>query len=68
MVDLDNIVLEHIPGAIDDVGDDIGAMKKRIGTLKNQYAKNRYANMSNRLVRMDLRVEQIERRLDLADA
>jgi len=63
MAEIDNIVLEHlrhIRGAIDDVRDDIREMTQGIGSLENQYA-----NMSNRLDRMDMR---IERRLDLTDA
>jgi len=66
MAEPDNIVLEHlrhIRGAIDDVPDDIREMKQRIGNLATQYA-----SMSNRLDRMDLRIERIERRLDLQDA
>jgi archaellum component FlaC len=62
MADRDNIVLEHlryIGGAIDDVRDDIREIKQRVGNLENQYA-----NMSNRLDRMDVR---IVRRLDLTD-
>jgi hypothetical protein len=63
MVEIDNIVLEHlrhIRGAIDDVRDDSREMKQRIGGLKNQYA-----NISDR---MDMRIERIERRFDLTDA
>jgi hypothetical protein len=66
MVEIDNIVLEHlrhIRGAIDDVRDDSREMKQRIGSLQNQYA-----NTSNRLNRMNMRIERIERRLDLTDA
>jgi archaellum component FlaC len=66
MAEIDNIVLEHlrpIRGAIDDVRDDIRETKQRIGNLVTQYA-----SMSNRLDRMDLRIERIERRLDLQDA
>jgi hypothetical protein len=55
--------LRHIGGAIDDVRDDLRGMKQRLGTLENQYA-----NMSNRPDRMDIRIERVERRLDLADA
>jgi hypothetical protein len=65
MAEAENIVLEHlrhIGGAIDDVRDDLRGMKQRLGTLENQYA------MSNQLDRMDIRIERIERRLDLADA
>ena len=66
MTEPDNIVLEHlrhIRGAIDDVGGDIREIKQRAGNLENQYA-----NVSNRLDRMDLRIGRIERRLDLTDA
>jgi predicted nucleic acid-binding Zn-ribbon protein len=62
----DSIVLEHlrhIRGAIDDMRDDIREIKQRAGSLEHQYA-----NMSNRLDRMDVRIERIERRLDLTDA
>jgi hypothetical protein len=41
------------------VRDDIREIKQRVGNLENQYA-----NMSNRLDRMDVR---IVRRLDLTD-
>jgi hypothetical protein len=66
MAETDSIVLEHlchIRGAIDGVRDDIREIKQRAGSLENQYA-----NMSNRLDRMDVRIEGIERRLDLTDA
>jgi predicted nucleic acid-binding Zn-ribbon protein len=62
----DSIVLEHlrhIRGAIDDTRDDIREIKQCVGSLEHQYA-----NMSNRLDRMDVRIERIERRLDLTDA
>jgi archaellum component FlaC len=66
MADLDNIVLEHlrhIRGTTFDVRDDIREIKQRVGNLENQYA-----TMSNRLDRMDVPIERIERRLDLTDA
>jgi hypothetical protein len=56
MAETDNIFLEHsrhIRGAIDGVRDDIREMKPRVGNLENQYA---------------VRIERIERRLDLTDA
>jgi hypothetical protein len=62
MTDPDNIVLEHLRH-IRGVRDDTREMKQGIGSLENQYA-----NMSNRLDRMDFRIEPIERRLDLTDA
>ena len=63
MAETDNIVLEHlrhIRGALDNVRDDIREIKQCVGNLEDQYA-----NMSNRLDRMDV---CIERRLDLTDA
>ena len=66
MTEPDNIVLEHlryIRGAIDNMCDDAREIKQGVGSLENQYA-----NMSNRLDRMDVRIERIERRLDLTDA
>ena len=66
MTDTDNIVLEHlryIGGTFDDMRDDIREIKQRVGNLENQHA-----SMSNRLDRMDVRIERIERRLDLTDA
>jgi predicted nucleic acid-binding Zn-ribbon protein len=66
MTEPDNIVLEHlrhIRGAIDNMRDDVREIKQRAGSLENQYA-----NMSNRLDRMDFRIERIERSLDLTDA
>ena len=38
-------------------------VKSRLGILESQYA-----NISNRMDRLDGRVERIERRLDLTDA
>ena len=66
MAEMNNIVLEHlrhIRGAIDDIRDDIREMLQGTGNLENQYA-----TMSNRLDRMDARIERIERRLDLTGA
>jgi hypothetical protein len=65
MVDVDNIVpehLRHIRGATDDMRDDLREIKQRVGALESQYA-----GLSNR-DRMDMRIERIERRLDLTDA
>jgi hypothetical protein len=64
MTEPDNIVLEdlrHIRGTTGNVRDDIREIKQRAGS-------NQYANMSNRLDRMDVRIERIEHRLDLTDA
>jgi predicted nucleic acid-binding Zn-ribbon protein len=66
MADAENIVLEHlrhIRSAVDGLRDDMREVKGRLGILESQYA-----NLSNRLDRMDGRIERIERRLNLADA
>lgn len=66
MPNTDNIVLEHlrhIRGAVDGLRDDMREVKQRLGILEHQYA-----SISNRLDRVDLRIERIERRLDLTDA
>lgn len=66
MTDADSLVLEHlrpIRGAIDNVRDDVREIKQRVGNLGHQYA-----SMSNRLDRMDVRIERVERPLDLTDA
>jgi predicted nucleic acid-binding Zn-ribbon protein len=66
MAEIDNIVLEHlrhIRSAVDGLRDDMREVKGRLGILESQYA-----NLSNRLDRMDSRVERIEQRLSLADA
>ena len=63
MTEQDNITpefLRHIRGAIDGVCEDIREIRQRAGSLEHQYA-----NKSNRLDRMDVR---IERRLELSDA
>ena len=66
MADTDNIVLEHlrhIRSAVDGLRDDMREVKGRLGILESQYA-----NLSNRLDRLDGRVERIEQRLSLAEA
>lgn len=66
MVEADNVGLEHlrhIRGAVDGLRDDMREVKSRLGILESQYA-----NLSNRLDRVDGRIERIERRLDLAEA
>jgi predicted nuclease with TOPRIM domain len=66
MADGDNVVLEHlrhIRNAVDGLRDDMREVKGRLGILESQYA-----NLSNRLDRLDGRVERIEQRLNLADA
>lgn len=54
----ENIVLEHlraIRATVDRLADDIQEVKGRLGTLEMQYA-----NLSNRLDRMDERVSRRE--------
>jgi len=66
MADGDNVVLEHlrhIRSAVDGLRDDMREVKGRLGILESQYA-----NLSNRLDRLDGRIERIEQRLNLADA
>jgi predicted nuclease with TOPRIM domain len=66
MADGDNVVLEHlrhIRSAVDGLRDDMREVKGRLGILESQYA-----SLSNRLDRLDGRVERIEQRLNLADA
>ena len=66
MTEAENIVLEHlchIRGAVDSIREDIREIKGRLGILESQYA-----HMSNRIDRLDMRVERIEQRLNLADA
>jgi hypothetical protein len=65
MAETDNILLAHllhIRAAIDDARNDIREMMRPNGSLES-----RYANMSDRLDRMDVRLERIEHRLDLTD-
>jgi predicted nuclease with TOPRIM domain len=65
MTETESLVLEHlrhIRGAVDALRDDMRDVKVRLGTLETQYA-----SLSNRLDRLDGRVERIERRLDLAE-
>jgi archaellum component FlaC len=66
MAETDNVIvarLLHIREAIDGVRNDIREMMQPIGKLECHYA-----NMSDRLDRMDVRIERIEHRLDLTDA
>ncbi len=55
--------LKAIQGQLSRVSDDIREIKDRLGILEMQYA-----TVSNRLDRMDLRIERIERRLELHNA
>jgi hypothetical protein len=66
MVQPDDIILEHllhIRRAAEDTRKDVREILQGTGGLQNQYA-----NMSNRLDRMDFHIERIERRFDLTDA
>jgi hypothetical protein len=65
MTETESIVLEHlrhIRTAVDSLRDDMHEVKGRLGTLESQYA-----SISNRVDRLDGRVERIERRLNLAE-
>jgi len=55
--------LKAIQGTLTRLVDDIHEVKERLGILEMQYA-----SLSNRMDRMDLRIERIERRLDLQEA
>ena len=66
MTETESIVLEHlrhISGAVDGLRDDMREVKGRLGILESQYA-----NLSNRMDRLDGRIERIERRLELTEA
>jgi len=66
MTEAESIVLEHlryIRGAVDGLRDDMREVKGRLGILESQYA-----NLSNRMDRLDGRIERIERRLELTEA
>lgn len=66
MTETENLVLEHlrhIRGAVDGLRDDMREVKGWLGNLEGQYA-----NLSNRLYRLDARVERIDDLLNLAEA
>ena len=54
--------LKAIQGTLTRLVDDIHEVKERLGILEIQYA-----SLSNRMDRMDLRIEWIERRLGLIE-
>ena len=54
--------LKAIQGTLMRLVDDIHEVKERLGILEMQYA-----SLSNRMDRMDLRIEWIERRLGLIE-
>ncbi len=65
MTEVESIVLEHlrhIRGAVDSAREDIREIKGRLGILESQYA-----HMSNRIDRLDGRVERIEQRPELTE-
>ena len=55
--------LKAIQGSLSRLVDDMHEVKERLGFLEMQYA-----SLSNRLDRMDQRIERIERRLGLIEA
>jgi predicted nuclease with TOPRIM domain len=65
MADADIVLehLRHIRSAVDGLRDDMREVKGRLGILESQYA-----HLSNRLDRVDGRIERIEQRLNLAEA
>lgn len=61
----EGLVLEHlraIRATQDKHSEDLREIKGRLGILESQYA-----NLSNRLDRMDERVSRIEKRLELVE-
>ena len=66
MTEKESIVLDHlrhIRGAVDGLRDDMREVKGGLGILESQYP-----NISNRMDRLDARIERIERRLELTEA
>ncbi len=62
----DNPVLEHLRHiglAVDETRHDVREVKTRVGILEQQYA-----SMSNRIDRIEYRLERIEPRIGLIDA
>jgi hypothetical protein len=65
MAETDDIILAHllhIRAVIDCMRNDVREMLQPVGKLECHYA-----NMSDRLDRMDVRIERIERRVGLTD-
>ncbi|RJF89720.1 hypothetical protein D3874_24395 [Oleomonas cavernae] len=63
---VENLILEHLRhlrGMMDNMRVDILEIKERLGILERQYA-----SISNRVDRMDVRLDHIERRLGLVEA
>jgi hypothetical protein len=68
-----SLILEHlrvIRAKQDDMAADLGELKRGMGQLEEQSAHlfGQHAIPSNRVDRIDARLERIERRLDLVDA
>jgi len=66
MTEVESIVLEHLPRirrAVDNLREDMGEVKSRLGILENQYA-----SLSTHLDRVDQRVGWIEQRLEPTEA
>lgn len=61
--------LKAIQRTLGRLVDDVHEIKERLGILETQVAGlgAQYASLSNRMDRMDLRIERIERRLELAE-
>ncbi|MEL6912926.1 MAG: hypothetical protein AAFP13_00350 [Pseudomonadota bacterium] len=60
------LLLEHlkdIQSTLSRHGDELREIRERLGTLEMQYA-----NLSNRVDRMDDRITRIEKRMGLAEA
>ncbi|MEM7746542.1 MAG: hypothetical protein AAF409_22880 [Pseudomonadota bacterium] len=65
-MDTDNVVLEHLRAIrtiLDRHTDELIEIKQRLGLLEQGYA-----NLSNRVDRMDDRLTRIEKRLELVEA
>ena len=62
--------LKSIQGTLSRHGDDLREIKERLGHVEGQVGglAVSYASLSSRIDRLDLRVERIERRLELADS
>jgi septal ring factor EnvC (AmiA/AmiB activator) len=63
-------MLRRIDGTVDQLGDDIRDIKQRLTSVGRQIGALRVdmAGLSARMHRFNVRVERIERRLDVAEA
>ena len=71
--DVENLILERlrcIDGRLDTMQNDIRESKERLGHLERGQAEAalQYATLSTRVDRIDLRLQRVENRLELADA